>query len=269
MPKIPDMFPHQRALLDRFIDHAATEPTFQAVIFGGSIAKGWHNEKSDIDLMVLVDEQDYRLRASENRTAVWDQRFSEIEWIAADVKYLDPSYLNDCADRANEPTKAAFLGAVVVWAREDPAPLESMIEQIQRYPEEGVDDRIASYLAQVEAMRWYMTQADKRSDPYLASWVAARAALYGCRVFLALNRQLYPYHKWLLHATDLCERKPDGLTDAAREMCRTPTLSIVERFCDMVLDYDNWPMRNPSWAELFIRDTELKWRTGEAPMEDQ
>lgn len=263
------MFPHQRELLDRFIEYAYTEPTFQAVIFGGSIAKGWHNEKSDVDLMVVVDEEDYRLRIRENRTAVWDQRFSELEWIAADVKYVDPAYIHDCADRANEPTKAAFLGANVVWSRSDPAPIESLIEQIHRYPEEGVEDRIASYLAQVETMRWFITQAEKRDDPYLASWVASRAALYGCRVFLALNRRLYPYHKWLLHATDLCERKPAGLTDAAREMCRNPTVPMVERFCDLVLEFDPWPMKNPSWAELFIRDTEWKWRTGQVPMDDE
>ena len=267
------MYPHQHRTLQRFVDHISDEPSSLAVIVGGSIAKGWHNEQSDVDVLLVVEPNEYARRKRNGTTAIWAEEYADYPGGAIDIKYVPPAYLDAAADRANEPTKASFKGATVPWSRDaggsNAHAIETLIERIAEYPEDGVDERIASYLAQTEAMKWYITQAEKRQEPYLASWVVSRGVLFGCRAILAHHRVLYPYHKWLLRAVEDCAEPPAGLTELARTACRAPSQANVERFCDAVLDSRDWPQRHASWAELFIRDTEWAWMDGPAGLEDR
>ncbi|MEL7473043.1 MAG: nucleotidyltransferase domain-containing protein [Planctomycetota bacterium] len=262
------IWPHQRRVIDRYVEHAEREGEALAVIMGGSIAKGWHAETSDVDLMVFMSNEDYKRRRADGTICVWAPEFADYEGGAADIKHLDVAYLEQAAASANEPTRAAFVGATVEYARGDPAPYEALVQRIATYPREGVDDRIASYIAQVVAMRWYAGEAHKRSDEYLGSWCATRAVLFGCRAVLALNRKLYPFHKWLLRAAEECERKPDGLVELARTASREGSIRPTEAFCDAVLEFTDWPGAEIPWAELYIRDTEQRWMRGQDSLED-
>jgi len=270
---MPRIFEHQQRALDRFISaeagpDAVTAPPL-AIILGGSIAKGWHSEQSDVDLMKVVPDELYNARAAAGTTAVWDERFLE-DGCGVDVKYVTMGYLREAAERGSEPTRAAFLGATVEYA-DTPArgaDLESLIARATAYPEAGVEDRIVSYLGQVETMKWYIGEAAKRDDPYLACWVAARAVLFGGRAFLTHNRVLFPFHKWHLRALESCEIKPAGIVELARTATRSPTKPNVESFCDAVLDCGYWPTDRPGWGDLFIRDTEWAWRTAPPRLED-
>lgn len=266
---MPSIFEHQQRALDRFIAaETATAPPF-AIILGGSIAKGWHSEQSDVDLLKVVPDKLYNARAAAGTSAFWDERFLE-GGCGVDIKYVTLSYLHEAAERGNEPTRAAFRGATVEFA-DSPArrtELEALIARATDYPEAGVEDRIVSYLGQVEAMRWYTGEAAKRDDPYLACWVAARAVLFGGRALLAHNRVLFPFHKWHLHALETCAIKPVGITDLARTATRSPSKANVEAFCDAVLACDFWPGDRPGWGDLFIRDTEWSWRTDPPRLED-
>jgi hypothetical protein len=59
-------------------------------------------------------------------------------------------------------------------------------------------------------------EAAKRDDPYLAGWAASRLALLACRLVLAHNRVLYPYHKWLLRTVAEVPDRPDDYVDLVR-----------------------------------------------------
>lgn len=264
------MYPHQLETLERFVADTSRDPHAEAVIVGGSIAKGWHDKHSDVDVLLIVTEDHYAERKAAGTTAIWADQYGTYPGGAVDVKYVPRSYVKAAADRANEPTKASLVGATVPWAMDSgtASEIEGLIARTVAYPEKGVDDRIASYLSQIETMKWYITQADKRDNPYLASWVVARGVLFGCRAILAHNRVLYPYHKWLLRAVESCVDAPAGLTDLARAACRAPSEATVAPFCDAVLEFRDWPQRHPSWAELFIRDTEWAWMQGDAGLED-
>ena len=53
------------------------------------------------------------------------------------------------------------------------------------------------FVAQLQALQWYMGEAENLDNPYLRHWVAADLVLMGYRLILAHNRMLFPYHKWL------------------------------------------------------------------------
>lgn len=263
-----ELSPPQRETLDRYIEKASGDPENLTVILGGSIAKGWAAPTSDVDVMTIVTEEAFARRRKQRNVAVWDESVASAPGVAADVKHVGLSWLELGAERGSEPMRAALVGSEVVWCRGDAAPIQAVIERVRTYPEAGVEGRIESYIAQVETMKWYIGEADKRSDPYLGSWVASRAVLFGCRAILAHNRRLFPFHKWLLRATDECPLKPEGLTDLARAATRAPGADSVHAFCDAVIGFADWPCDLEKWGDIFIRDTEWKWMTGEPPMDE-
>ena len=264
------ILPHQASALSSFVEsetHGAAPPPL-AIILGGSIAKGWHNEHSDVDVMVLVPDEVHAAHEAADTLAFWDERFLE-GGCGVDIKYVTQGYLDEAADHGNEPTRAAFRGVQIAYADSQArrASLEDLFNRITTYPEAGVDERILAYLAQVETMKWYIGEAAKRNDAYLASWVASRAVLFGCRAILAHNRVLFPFHKWLLRAVESCPDKPSNLLALANQATREPSKPNVEAFCDAVLGCDQWPTERPNWGAMFMRDTEQTWRHGSPGLE--
>ena len=52
------MYPHQERALQKVKDHFEQDPTVLALLFGGSLAKGWGSETSDVDIMLIVTEEE-------------------------------------------------------------------------------------------------------------------------------------------------------------------------------------------------------------------
>ncbi|MFG0306330.1 MAG: hypothetical protein ACF8Q5_08970 [Phycisphaerales bacterium JB040] len=266
---MPAIYPHQQSALDRFVEAESGTGRPLAILLAGSIAKGWHNQNSDVDVLYLESDEANRARRASGPVCVWDERFLE-GGCGVDVKYTPISYLDEAEARGNEPTRAAFLGVSVAYA-DTPvrkADLEARIARITAYPEDGVHARIVSYLGQVEAMTWYIGEAAKRDDPYLASWVASRAVLFGARAILAHNRVLFPFHKWLLKALETCPVRPGAIVTLAHTATREPTKPNVTAFCEAILEMDVWPSGRPGWGDLFHHDTELAWQRGIFRLED-
>ena len=262
----PVMTQDQRDTLDAFLAHAETRDDIRGVILSGSLVKAWGNEHSDVDLIVVLTDEAFRERQKTNDLAIWHDEFATYEGGGVDAKYVDRSYLEHAAKDANEATRNAFAGARVVWP--DNTDLQPLVDEIGTYPEAGVDDRIARFVAQLETARWFITQADKRSNAYLASWTATRGALFACRIILAHNRILYPFHKWVLRALEDAPDKPAGLADAIDRAIRNPCGETVDPMCELVLSFRDWPQPPGNWGATFMRDTEQAWMRHEPAIED-
>lgn len=62
------MYKHHEESLERLKEYFAGKEGVIAVIFGGSVAKGCERPDSDLDAMVVVTEEEYRLRAENHTT---------------------------------------------------------------------------------------------------------------------------------------------------------------------------------------------------------
>ena len=73
------------------------------------------------------------------------------------------------------------------------------------------DDRVARFAAQLLAYRWFHSEAVKKDSPYLGALARHKVTLFACRIVLARNERLYPFHKWLLAETERAtDRPPPG-----------------------------------------------------------
>ncbi|MFN8374500.1 MAG: nucleotidyltransferase domain-containing protein [Anaerolineae bacterium] len=111
------MYEHHQRVIDRLVAQFQADPECQALIIGGSLARGWGRPDSDIDVLLLVSEQDFQRRMNEGRVLYFDQSICDYEGGYIDGKYMDISYLHDAAERGNEPTRSAFVNCIITFSR--------------------------------------------------------------------------------------------------------------------------------------------------------
>jgi hypothetical protein len=176
--------------------------------------------------------------------------------------------LEAVASRGSEPARYAWKDARPLFDRSEG--LDELLARVVRYPIEGRDARVTRFTAQLMAWRWYHSEAVKRDSPYLGALARHKVTLFACRIVLARNERLYPFHKWLLAETERAsDRPPDLLTDIDR-MLREPDQARVEALVMRVLDWYaiDEPAANATWGQRFLEDTELAWLHDRAPIDD-
>jgi hypothetical protein len=117
-------------------------------------------------------------------------------------------------------------------------------------------------------MEWFMGEADKRSDRYLATFAGSRLVLYAGRVVLAVNRMLYPYHKWFLHRLGQAPLKPEGLIAQIEAVLADPCAETAQGLAASVVSFSGIELEMGEAVSRFVHRSEWNWRGGRAPLED-
>lgn len=262
------LYPHHQAALERFIAHCSQNPKVQAIVVGGSLVKGFGKPSSDLDVLIVVDEEAFEQRKASGQLSYYSEDFTDYEGGYVDGKHLSLAFLRTVAEKGSEPARAAFWKSFIAYSRGNSTELQSLLEQITTYPEEGVQDRIHRFMAQVQAMHWYVGEGEKHQNPYLLSWSANRAVLFTARMLLAHNRLFFPYHKWMLRMLELAPELPEGYLQKVDALMTSPSVQGTRDLCDLVLGYRDWGTPKLYWTNLFMQDSELNWLTGQTPIED-
>src|SRR5664279_1116501 len=200
------MYPNHQRTIQRVIDHFQPDPSILALIIGGSVAKGWAAETSDVDIMLVVTDEEFARRSASGDMLYFTRDFCDYEGGYVDGKFVDMAFLNEVADHGNEIARAAFLSVQIAFSR-DPA-LEALVRRIPVYPEAERDAKLRAFFSQIIVANWFVGEAAKRGDSYLMAHAVSEFGLYAGRLILAYNRMLYPYHKWLMHEVARAPEKP-------------------------------------------------------------
>lgn len=259
------MYAHHEESIANLVRHFEDDPEPRAVLLAGSIAHGFENPESDVDLLLIVTDEDYRARAAEKRLNFFDVECCTYEGGYAEGKYLSERFIEEVAEKGSEPARFALHDASVLVARED---YSDCLQRIGRYPAEGKDDRISRYFAQVEAWHWYATEAIRLENDYLLGTAISKLALFGGRLILTDNELFYPYHKWFVRVLESAPDKPDAFMEAFHALHRAPTLESVTRFRDLCVFHKNWSTPEGGWPVQFLFDSELNWLGGDPPVDD-
>jgi len=257
---------HHQRTIDRLVAHFQDDPAFPALIIGGSIARGWEKDDSDVDILLLASEEEYARRLPTWSLHYFTMDFCDYPGGYVDGKIIDLNFLQEVAERGSEPARAAFKGAILAYSRLPE--LEDLLNKIPAYPGPQRTARIQSFYAQVQAMLWYVGEADKRNDNYLLRKMSADLVLFGGRLILAHNRILFPFHKWFMKELESAPEKPDNMLTLAEELLAHPNKQTAEAFAHCVLDFSAWDMPPEGWAARFMEDTEWPWRRGWTPVAD-
>jgi len=255
-----------REALEATVAETRADDGLVACILAGSVAKGWERSDSDVDVIVVATDEEY-----ERRYVDWDLQFYDVREtsggeVPVDGKVVDVDFLEEVAEGGSEPARAAFVDADVRYT-EDPT-VPSLVDDIATYPSERGTERIETFYSQMQAYRWYVGEAEKRDNAYLAHHTATQLALFGGRLLLANDETLFPYHKWFPRVLADVEDRPPETMDLFETLLAERTTDAADAFVTAIEDHREWETPDVGWPVRFLLDREWQWRDGQPALEE-
>lgn len=249
---------HHQQSIDALTEHFRQDPDNLALVIGGSVAHGFAREDSDVDFMLVVSDNRFAQAKEEGVFHHYSTDFTKYPGGYSDGKLLDMSYLRDAAKLGSDPTRFAFTDAFVTFSR-DPE-IDKLVAEIAAYPADKHEERIQSFYAQVQAFMWFAGEAHKRNDRYLMLKTTVDMSLFACRLILAHNRMVYPYHKWLMTVVEKAPEKPADFMQKVQALVDDPSMENAHALGKCVLEFRDWGVDPNGWPNHFFRDVEWTWR---------
>ncbi len=106
---------HQRAI-DRLADAYRDDPRFLGLIIGGSVAKGFARDDSDVDFLIIATDDVFEDLQSKRDLFINRRDLCDYEGGFVDGKIINLAFLEAVADKGNEPSRAAFEGAFAAYS---------------------------------------------------------------------------------------------------------------------------------------------------------
>ena len=256
---------HQRAV-DRLVEAYHDDPEFRGLIIGGSVAKGYARDDSDVDFLIIASDESFEQRLAARDLFINRTDLCDYDGGFVDGKIINLGYLEDLAERGNEPSRAAFTGAFAAYSHIPE--LDALLRRIPVYPELGHGERIRAFYSMAFIQHWLFHEASRHDNRYTLMRAASQLALFCGRLILAHNRILFPYHKWLPRTLESASDKPADFMALFNALLEQPTARRATSFFERVRDFQDWGVTDLEAYTWFMTDVEWAWMAGKAPMED-
>jgi len=242
---------HARALEQAKARLLEQDPELLAIILGGSIAKGFDREESDVDLIVVLPDERYLERLNGNCVSFLWYDIPGYEGGLVEGRYVSRSFISEAATRGSEPTRHSFLAAYPIYCIDSAIP--NILPRVPLYQENRHKEHIAAFFAQMQCNRTYYWDQGKHNR-FLQLRAASEMVLFGCRLILAHNRLLFPCQRRLIEATLAAPSKPDKLEEKINDFLAKLTDEAKEEFCRAIEEFSDWEKE-----ERYIQDVEMSW----------
>jgi len=235
-----------------------------AMVVIGSVARGEAQERSDVDVVIVLTEDAARKRAARSELSFRPDDLGTRIHVGGG--FVDEGFLRDVADRGPEPSRFAFLNARLVFSR-SPA-IAGVLERIPVYQEAERVQKMTSFASQLPVHLSYLKLGEYSRNAWLLAQTAVELVLFGGRLILAYNRILFPNRKQFIRILATAPEQPEGLMDMADALMMAPSIAKAKRFHDAVMGFRDWPQApEGAWARFQI-DRETNWREGRPALAD-
>ena len=244
--------------------HVIDQPDTLALIVVESVARGTERATSDVDVYLVVTDDAFAAAQSARRVAYIDTEAATYDSYV-DIRLASPRYLEWAVAHADDPTRASFLDARIVFDH-----TRSVAAAVARIvtPDDVWQRRVHAYRCQARLYGGYfLKEANERGDEFLLRHSAVHLCLSVGRVVLAVNRILFRGQKYLAATLPQLAELPDGFLAAWRSALEHPTPDTAAVLTNMVDAWQGGPLSLEDTLSTFIIDNELGWLTGTIPPE--
>ena len=256
---------HQRAI-DRLADSYRDDPHFLGLIIGGSVAKGYARDDSDVDFLIIATDEVFAEHHRARNLFINRRDLCDYDRGFVDGKIINLAFLEDVAEKGNEPSRAAFEGAFAAYSHVPD--LDVLLHRIPVYPEAGHDERVRAFYSMAFIQHWLFQEAERHGNRYTLTRAASQLALFSGRLILAHNRRLFPYHKWLPRTLELVPEKPANLMACFNALIDEPLSEHATELFELIRDFQDWGVNDLEAYTWFMTDMEWSWMDGTTPIED-
>ena len=260
------MYEHHKKAIETITNKLKLRSDILGIIVGGSVAHGFANENSDIDLMIVLSDEDYAKALQSGEIGYYETESTPYEGGYVDAKFTSVDFIKKVGISGSEPARFAFKDAFVSYSKING--LDKLVKDAARYPLEEKNDKIEKFFAQFQAWKWYYSEGIKRNNKYLIDFSIANFTLFAGRLILAHNEALYPFHKWFLKVLEGVANKPDNLLNYMNNVLENKTEESVEILYSSIINYNKWSSTDKEWTTRFMLDSELNWMSGQVPIAD-
>ena len=256
---------HQRAI-DRLADEYRDDPRFRGLIIGGSVAKGFARDDSDVDFMIIATDSVFEELKATRDLFIIRRDLCYYEGGFVDGKIINLAFLDAVAEKGNEPSRAAFEGAFAAYSHIPD--LDDLIQRIPVYPEQGHEYRIKAFYSMAFIQHWLFHEAARHDNRYTMTRAASQLALFTGRLILAHNRRLFPYHKWLPRTLESVPDKPADMLRLFNALLNDQTAENATALFERIRDFQDWGVSDLDAYTWFMTDVEWSWMSDSTPIED-
>lgn len=254
------MYKHHEASINNLINIYKDNPEVQAIVLGGSIAKGRERIDSDIDAIIVVSDNMYQNMKMQNKLSECIFGQCTYEGGYFDLKYVTRNYIEVAAKKGSEPTRNSFIGTRCIFSKD--SEIDKIIKKIPVYPVWEKDDKILSFYCALDLNNgFFWGEAKKAKDTYLKVRTAADIVLFGMRMLLAYNEKLFPCQKWLTRIVNELDKKPENIVNKANTFLEKLDDETKEDFVNSILTFADWniPKDFSGVLSRFVEDNEQWW----------
>lgn len=256
---------HQRAI-DRLSDAYRDDPRFRALIIGGSVAKGYARDDSDVDFLIVATDDAFEEHQRARDLFINRRDLCDYDGGFVDGKIINLTFLEALAKKGNEPSRAAFEGAITAYSHIPN--LDDLLQRIPVYPDAGHDDRVRAFYSMAFIQHWLFHEAERHGNRYTLLRAASQLALFAGRLILAYNRRLFPYHKWFYRTLESVPEKPAGLMTCFDALLDEPNGDHATGLFELIRDFRDWGVSDIEAYTWFMTDVEWSWMSGQTSIED-
>ena len=196
---------HQRAI-DRLADAYRDDPRFRALIIGGSVAKGYAREDSDVDFLIVASDEAFEQHLAARDLFINRRDLCDYEGGYVDGKIINLAFLEDLAEKGNEPSRAAFEGALVAYSHVPD--LDALLRRIPVYPEAGHDERLRAFYSMSFIQHWLFHEAERHGNRYTLTRAASQLALFTARLLWPITADSSPTTSGCRRPSKRCPTSP-------------------------------------------------------------
>ncbi|WP_426626060.1 hypothetical protein ACPPVW_08510 [Leifsonia sp. McL0607] len=256
---------HERAI-SRYVADVSADPEVLAVLVSGSVARGAERADSDVDLYLVVSERRWdeayqarRLMYTSTDGIGYDEGYF-------DIKLATLSYLDDAAERGDDPVRDSFASARVAFSRV--ADLDARLARVVELSAGDWRDRVAGFVAQCRLHGGYfLPQAYEHGDPLLLAHASVHLVTSAARALLAHNGVFFPGPKYLRARVEGLSSAPPGFSDLLDAVIASPSPTTAGALLAAVEESVGDALPRDETLSRFVLDNELAWRYRTAPPE--
>jgi hypothetical protein len=257
---------HHDETIENFTRLQTDRPEVLGIVVVGSVARGDERSASDVDVYLVITDDAYAAAEQAGRIAMVNREGVSYHGGYVDIKLASPGYLSAAVERADDPTRASFLGARVVLDRT--GGLAETVQAIIHLPAEVWAERVHAYRSQVALYAGYfLRQAHERDDDFLLKHSAVHAAFAAGRAALALHHRLFRGQKYLADDLARLPDLPESFRTAWHAVLDDPSPTTA---ADLIAELDSMagsPLTVDESLSTFITDNELAWLHATIPPE--